>query len=129
MQETVEQYISRILSFAESKDPLAVLAATPGRLRMLVDGAEPDRWRIRPAPDRWSAGEVLAHLADAEIAIGWRFRSILAQDAVPVQAYDQGAWSSAFKYGDVEPAESLATFSAVRKSLLALLDRVDRARL
>jgi hypothetical protein len=55
-------------------------------------------------------------------------RSILAQDGVPIQAFDQNAWAAAFKYADVDVSESLATFTAVRESLLSLLRRVDGTR-
>jgi hypothetical protein len=71
---------------------------------------------------------VLAHLADAEVVTGWRIRSVLATDGTPLQAFDQDEWAAAFKYGEVDPAESLALFSAARGSLLSLLKRVDSAR-
>jgi len=128
MSETAEQYIERILKHAEGLDGLAVLTETPARLESLVRSTPPDRWRRRAAPGRWSAGEVLAHLADVEIVTGWRVRSILASDGVSLQPFDQDAWAEAFKYGDVDPAEALATFTATRASLLALLRRVDPAR-
>ncbi len=128
MTETAQQYIARILKNSEGLDGLAVLAETPGRLKALVDTTPRERWLARPEPGRWSAAEVLAHLADAEIVTGWRIRSILATDGAPLQAFDQDVWADAFKYGDVDPAESLATFTAARNSLLSLLRRVDPAR-
>jgi uncharacterized damage-inducible protein DinB len=129
MPETAQEYIARILSNSEGQDGLAVLAQTPGRLKVLLDSTPPEKWRRRPGPDRWSAGEVLAHLADVEIVSGWRIRSILASDGTPLQAFDQNAWAEAFKYAEVEPVESLRTFTAARASLLSLLDRVDPSRL
>jgi DinB superfamily len=128
MAETAEQYIARILSNAEGQDGLTVLAATAGRLKALVASTPRGRWMRRPAPDRWSAGEVLAHLADAEVVTGWRIRSILARDGVPLQPFDQDVWAIAFKYGEVDPEESLELFSAARASLLSLLKRVDPER-
>jgi hypothetical protein len=128
MAETAAQYIERILKHAEGLDGLAILTETPLRLEALVRTAPAERWRSRPAPERWSAGEVLAHLADAEIVTGWRVRSILASDGVALQPFDQDVWAEAFKYGEVDPVESLATFSAARASLLSLLRRVDPAR-
>jgi hypothetical protein len=128
MVETAEQYIARILSNAEGQDGLTVLAATAGRLKALVASTPRERWMRRPAPDRWSAGEVLAHLADVEVVTGWRIRSILASDGVPLQAFDQDVWAVAFKYGEVDPEESLELFSAARASLLSLLKRVDPER-
>jgi DinB superfamily len=127
--ETVDQYITRILSFSDGKDPLVVLRGTGPRLRELRATTEPERWRTQHAPGQWSAGQVLAHLADAEVVAAWRVRSILAQDGVPLQAFDQNVWAEAFKYAEVDPDESLASFTAVRTSLLSLLGRVDAFRL
>jgi hypothetical protein len=129
MNETTAQYMDRILSLCQGRDPIAVLTNTPARLRALVDSTPVERWTTRPSPERWSAGAVLAHLADAEIVGAWRLRSILASDAVPVQAYDQDAWAAAFKYEEVDVRQSLATFSAVRSSNLSLLRRVDEQHL
>jgi uncharacterized damage-inducible protein DinB len=128
MPETAQEYIARILSNSEGQDGLAVLGQTAGRLKTMLDSASPAKWRARPAPGRWSAAEVLAHLADAELVAAWRVRSILASDGTPLQAFDQDAWASAFKYGEIDPAESLRTFTAARASLLSLLARVDPSR-
>ena len=129
MAETAAQYVARILSNVEGQDALAVLASTPERLEALLRTTTREDWARRPAPGRWSAGEVLAHLADCEVVAGWRVRSILATDGVALQPFDQDAWSRAFKYEEVDVGEALATFTAGRASLLSLLARVDPARL
>jgi hypothetical protein len=128
MAETAEQYIARMLSNVEGQDGLTVLGATAERLKALLALTPRSAWMRSPAPGRWSAATVLAHLADAEIVAGWRVRSILATNGTPLQPFDQDEWANAFKYGEVDPAESLATFSAVRASLLSLLARVDSSR-
>ena len=129
MAETTAQYVARMLSNVEGQDALAVLASTPERLKTLLQTTTREDWTNRPAPGRWSAGEVLAHLADCEVVAGWRVRSILATDGVALQPFDQDAWARAFNYEDVDVGEALATFTAGRASLLSLLARVDRARL
>ena len=129
MPETAQEYIARILSNSQGQDGLTVLGQTAGRLKVLLDSTAPEKWRQRPAPGRWSAAEVLAHLADVEIVSGWRLRSVLASNGTPLQAFDQDTWAEAFKYSDVDPAESLRTFTAGRASLLSLLNRVDPSRL
>jgi len=128
MPETAQEYIARILGNSEGQDGLAVLGQTAARLKALVDTTRPEKWRQRPAHGRWSAGEVLAHLADAELVTAWRVRSILASNGTPLQAFDQDAWADAFRYSDIDPAESLQTFTAARASLLSLLGRVDPSR-
>jgi hypothetical protein len=69
--------------------------------------------------------QILAHLADAEIVGAWRFRSVLAADGVPLQAYDQNAWANAFRYADTDPVASLQLFEVNRAATLLLLRRVD----
>ena len=128
MAETAEQYIARMLSNVEGQDGLTVLGATAERLKALLALTPRSAWLRSPSPGRWSAAAVLAHLADAEIVAGWRVRSILATDGTPLQPFDQDEWARAFKYEEINPAESLATFSAARASLLSLLARVDPSR-
>ena len=72
--------------------------------------------------------QILAHLADAEIVGAWRFRSVLASDGVPLQAFDQNTWAAAFKYEETDPFQSWRLFEANRAALVALLRRVDQSR-
>jgi hypothetical protein len=69
----------------------------------------------------WSPHEVAAHLADAEVALGWRIRQVLAEDEPMLQPFDQDVWAEKLNYGDRELATSLATFSANRQANLELL--------
>jgi hypothetical protein len=81
----------------------------------------------KPAHAKWSVAEILAHLADAELAFGWRLRSMLASPGVSLQWSDEYLWSERCDYLRVPAADSLATFSALRASNLALVRRVPRA--
>ena len=75
MSETAQQYTQRILANAEGQDPLKLQAATPKKLARLIKGVPAAKLRKRPAPEKWSVAEILAHLADVEIVVGWRMRS------------------------------------------------------
>ena len=75
----------------------------------------------RPAPEKWSAGEILAHLADSEIVVGWRLRQILGAPGTPIQAYDQDSWAAAGHYGKRDPRKSAEQFRVVREANLGLL--------
>ncbi len=129
MAETAQQYIARITSLVADRDPQAVLAETPNRLRSLVSGATRDELNWTTVPTRWSIAQIVAHLADAEIVGAWRFRSVLAQDGIALQAYDQNTWASAFHYEKTDASESVALFAALRAATLRLLRGVDPARL
>jgi uncharacterized damage-inducible protein DinB len=120
MTESVQEYIQRILGNVEGQEPMKVQAETPKRLASLVKSASAGKLRERPAADKWSVGEILAHLADSEIVVGWRVRSILGAPGTPIQAFDQDAWAEAGHYAQREARESLEQFRALREGNLAL---------
>jgi uncharacterized damage-inducible protein DinB len=120
MQETPQQYTQRILGNVAGQEPLKVQAATPKKLERFLAKASAAKLRKRPAPDKWSIGEILAHLADAEIVIAWRVRSILGAPGTAIQAFDQESWVVAGHYDKRNPSESVAQFGAVRDANLAL---------
>ncbi|HEX4003230.1 MAG TPA: DinB family protein [Candidatus Acidoferrales bacterium] len=121
MQETSQQYIDRMIGYIGGQDAVKVQAATPKKIERLLKGATGAKLRKRPAPGKWSVGEILAHLADTEIVIGYRMRSILGNPGTPIQSYDQDAWAAAMRYEKCDPRKSLDRFSAFREVNLALL--------
>lgn len=121
MNELPQQYTKRILDYVEGREPLAVQAATSRKLDRLVKGVSTAKLRKRPAPEKWSVGEILAHLADAEIVIGYRIRLILGSPGVPIVAYDQDSWAGSGHYDKRDPRKSLEQFRALREANLALL--------
>lgn len=127
MSETVQEYIQRILSNSAGKDPVKVQAATPAKLKRLIQGVPAAKLRKRPAPGKWSSGEILAHLADAEIATSWRIRQILSAPGIPLQAYDQDAWALAGRNEKRDARKSLELFRLLREANLALLKSLTRA--
>ena len=121
MSETAQQYTQRILANAEGQDPLKLQAATPKKLARLIKGVPAAKLRKRPAPEKWSVAEILAHLADVEIVVGWRMRSILGAPGTPVQAFDQSAWVVSGHYDKRDPGESIELHRVLREANLALL--------
>lgn len=126
--ETSPDYVRRLLGYVEGKDALSVLATTAIRLRTIVQDTSLATLRRSPAPDRWSAAQIMAHLSDAEMVIGYRFRLILAHDGVDLQAYDQEEWARNLRYEATDPLESVELFEAARNGTLRLLRRVDPKR-
>ena len=125
MSETVEHYIERLLGYVDGKQPLDVLAATAGKLERLIAGVPPAELRTRPAPDKWSVSEILAHLADAEIVGGFRMRLILGAPGTAIVAYDQDDWARSGHYDKRDPHQSLEQFRGLREVNLALLGLLD----
>jgi DinB superfamily len=84
---------------------------TAGRLKFLIERVG-SRVEQPPAPGKWSAQEIVCHLADCEIVFAFRLRQALAQDGHVIQPFDQEIWASQYKSCDVRTA--LEVFAAVR---------------
>jgi hypothetical protein len=121
MKKAVQQYVARITSYVEGKEPLAVQSATPKKLERLIKGVPTRKLRKRPGPDQWSVNEILAHMADTEIVGGFRMRLILGSPGTPIAGFDQDAWVIAGHYDKRDPRKSIEQFRAVREANLALL--------
>ena len=128
MQETVQEYKARILGYLGQSEPLKILSATSKKLARLIDGKQASRLRRQPVPGKWSATEILAHMADVEIVIGYRIRTILGNPGTPIQAFDQDQWAQAMTYGKSDVGKSLENFTAFRKANLGLLKSLSAAQ-
>jgi DinB family protein len=125
MKETPLDYTQRILSYVEGKNPFAVQATTASRLARLVRGVPVTKLRKRPAPNKWSVSEIIAHLADGEIVGAFRLRFILGSPGAEIVAYDQDQWVTSGHYEKRDPRKSLEQFRLLREGNLALLRSLD----
>jgi DinB superfamily len=122
MQETPQEYRERILSYVRTDEaPLELQKATLRKLEPLLEGVPASRVRERPAPGKWSIGEIVSHLADTELVGGYRIRMILGAPGTTIQAFDQDAWVVALHYDKRDVRESLDQFRVLREANLSLL--------
>jgi uncharacterized glyoxalase superfamily protein PhnB len=105
-------------------DPLPVLSSTAEKLNAFACGMTPEVLDAPRAEGKWSSREILAHLADCEVAFSFRLRQVLAGEEV-LQPFDQTVWGERYAAYDVPGA--LALFGAVRGWNLRLLSTVTEA--
>ncbi len=99
-------------------DTLAGMAAAPGLIEEAVRS-------VRAKQDAgWSASEIAAHLADIEVALGWRMRQILAEDEPALQPFDQDDWAVALRYGERDVEVALNAYAAQRAANVEILARL-----
>ena len=80
----------------------------------------------RPAPDKWSAREIVHHLADSEMTSAIRLRLLIAEDRPSIRGYDQNEFSRRLYYD--RPIEaSLAALKAARQTTSDILERLSEA--
>jgi len=124
MQETAQQYIERTLGYVEGQDAIKLQRTTAAKLKKTIQGLTPAQLKWRPEPAKWSIAEILAHLADVEIVASWRMRSVIGENGITIQPFDQDAWASAFDYQKRDAKRSLEIFRVLRENNLAMLKEV-----
>jgi hypothetical protein len=108
-----------------NRDPLQVIAATAKQLEELSATLGAKGMDQAPAPGKWSAREIVCHLADCELAFGFRLRQALAEDRHLIQAFHQEKWAAT--YAAYEASAALAVFAATRQWNLAFIGAVPPA--
>jgi hypothetical protein len=89
-------------------------------------GATDSELDARPAPGKWTAREIVHHLADSEMTAAIRLRRLIAEDQPNVGAYDEQAYADRLHYNrPIEP--SFQAFRFARESTADLLDRLTAA--
>jgi hypothetical protein len=96
-----------------------ILAATPAAISALIEKMGPAKAAAALAPGKWSPAEIVCHLADCEVAFGFRLRQTLAEPGHTIQPFDQDKWAP--PYAGIAAADALAAFGALRKWNLLLL--------
>ena len=115
-------YRDRILGLLQGREPLPSLQASANRVEAEARRLGPAGLDRSYAPGKWTGRQILAHLADAEIGIGFRVRQALAEDNHTIQPFDEGAWAR--RYQDVDHEAALRSFLALRGWNLALFGRL-----
>ncbi len=104
------------------EDRLARLERTPSDLARLVRGHTEAVLSRRPAPDAWSAKEVVCHLRDAEEHLSGWIRMILAMDdPVLVQTGTADRWAEERQYARHHVGAAWDAFGRRRDETLDVL--------
>ncbi len=109
------------------RDPLEVLAETQRTIPVIAQTLGPDALKRSYAPGKWTAAEVLAHLADCEVAFGFRIRQILAEPILPIQPFDESGWAR--HYSQMDGMEAAQTFQSLRGWNLSLFSKLSEEEL
>src|SRR5229473_3534076 len=75
-----------------------------------------------PIPGKWSAAEIVHHLADSETTSALRLRRLLVEDHPLIQGYDQEAFAARLNYNNRDMAPALEAFRSARATTAQLFD-------
>ena len=95
-------------------------------LRNLTDFPE-NSLTSHPIPGKWSAAEIVHHLADSETTSGLRLRRLLVEDHPLIQGYDQDEYAAKLHYTERDIKPSLEAFRYARATTAQLVDLMTEA--
>jgi uncharacterized damage-inducible protein DinB len=109
--------------YLNGRDPVGVMAETIVKTRAAVSRFTPADYERSHAPGKWTARELLIHMAHAEIVFGTRVRFALTSPGYTVQPFDQDEWMKLDAAG-LDGQAALALFSFTRAFNLGLYKRL-----
>jgi len=121
----MSDYQTRLNAYTEGGDPIAMQREAPATLTQLLRGVTATDLQRRPAPGKRSVGEILAHLAEDELATSWRYRQMIEHCGCELASFDQDQWAQLSDYTSWDPNEALELFRLLRDANLRMLERLS----
>ncbi len=104
---------------------IAQYAAGYDEVLTSLEGFPADKLGEHPLPGKWSAREIVQHLADSEMNSAIRLRKLLTEDNPVIQGYDQESYALRLNYNDRDIAPALDALRGSRATTAQLLDTMN----
>ena len=108
----------------ERKELIAKYAAGYDEVTSALGGFTAETLTAHPLPGKWSAAEIVQHLADSEMISAIRLRRLLVEDNPAIQAYPEAVYADRLFYNERDIAPALNAFRAARTTTVQLLERM-----
>ena len=111
------------------RDPIAAMHETPERIRAVTSGWTSEQFERTYAPGKWTARQILIHLAQTELGLGARARLAVTTSDYAAQAFDQDRWLPIDAgLSGREAVEAFVAMAVMNRSAFAALSAADRAK-
>jgi hypothetical protein len=90
-----------------------------------LEGFPAESLSAHPLPGKWSAREIVQHLADSEMNSAIRLRKLLTEENPQIQGYDQEDYARRLRYNERDMAPALDALRGARATTGQLLDSMD----
>lgn len=92
-----------------------------------LEGFPAAKLTTRPLAGKWTAAEIVHHLADSEMQSAIRLRKLLAEAHPVIQGYDQDRWAEVLYYQSRPIEPSLQAFRYARETTAQLFEHMSEA--
>ncbi|HEY8462150.1 MAG TPA: DinB family protein, partial [Blastocatellia bacterium] len=109
---------------SERNELIARYAAGYDEVISALEGFPKEKLTANLIPGKWSAAEIVQHLADSEMTSAIRLRRLLVEDQPVIQGYDEALFARRLHYNERDIAPALEAFRGARATTLQLLERM-----
>lgn len=88
-------------------------------------GFPAEKLAAKPFPGKWSATEIVQHLADSEMTSAIRLRKLLTEEFPVIHGYDQDNYAERLRYNERDLAPAMDAFRAARATTLQILQNMS----
>jgi hypothetical protein len=111
----------------ERKELISKYAAGYDEVTGALEGFTVETLTAHPLAGKWSATEIVQHLADSEMISAIRLRRLLVEDNPSIQGYPEAVYAERLFYNERDIAPALEAFRAARSTTVQLLERMTEA--
>jgi uncharacterized damage-inducible protein DinB len=101
-------------------EPLGAIRQNVARVRAVTSGWTAEQFERSYAAGKWTARQILTHLAHTELALGYRARMALSTPNYAAQRFDQDVWIA--RETRVSGREAVEAFTALARLNAALFE-------
>jgi len=130
-REAANSYVRALLELLGKRDPIGILDDVIPQIESLTRKVSHENLHRPEAPGKWSMIQVIQHLGDTDLVVGYRIRKILAEDNPSIEGFDQDRWAASLHYDRAELKEAIMQLRGVRTGNLRLIRSLsdkERAR-
>ncbi|MGH9801724.1 MAG: DinB family protein [Blastocatellia bacterium] len=89
-----------------------------------LEGFTAEMLTKHPLPGKWSAAEIIHHLADSEMTSAIRIRRLLVEDNPAIEGYPEAVYAERLVYNVRDIAPAMEALRAARATTVQLLERM-----
>ncbi len=108
------------------REPLAAMRDSIARVQAMTRAWGAAEYERPLAPGKWTARQILVHLAETELALGNRARMALTTPGYEAQKFDQDGWMALDAW--LSGPDAVAALAAIGRMNVALFDRLSDAQ-
>jgi hypothetical protein len=126
---TVPSFYHNYINLAEGDDVHSAIHINAEKAIAFFKNIPSDKWGYRYAANKWSIGEMLQHIIDAERIFSYRALCIARGEKTSLPGFDENVYAAASGADKRTKEELISEFETVRKGTQQLFASFDEKQL